>query len=240
MGLMLDTRKGDRYVTRAELADVATPGRTETWHPVPHIELVNSVDTIVRRHGWSIAEERFGLARDQKKMFGVMTLGYSGHPEWTRCIGIRNSHDKSLCAGITAGVSVLVCSNLCFGGTTTLQRRHTSGIDLDEMVGSAMESLMDGFLDLEDSLDRLHDETVTDDEARTFIVKCAEANAIPSCDILPVFQEFKNPKHPEFREPSRWSLLNAFTEVAHKYAPSRSDICHRKLTRMFALDTRHA
>ncbi len=236
MGLMINESAGDKYVDRLHLAQVPTPERTDTWRPIPHIALVESVDSIVRRHGWTIDSERYGLARDQKKMFGVMTIACSGNPEYTRCIGIRNSHDKSLCAGITAGVSVLVCSNLCFGGTTVLQKRHTSGIDLDEMVEAAMSSLEDEYLTLECSIERLRDIPVKDDQARVLIVRAAELNAIPSCDILPVFQEFKSPSHEEFAAPTMWSLLNAFTEVVHKYAPSRSDVCHRQLTRMFGLD----
>ena len=42
--------------------------------------------------------------------------------------------------------------------------------------------------------------------------------------------------HEEFAEPTRWSLLNAFTENAKKYSPGRADICHRGLTRLFGLD----
>ena len=82
----------------------------------------------------------------------------------------------------------------------------------------------------------MHDEPVSDDQARALVVRAAEAGAIPSCDILAVFGEYLEPRHAEFRERSRWSLLNAFTEVAHKYPPSRHDVCHRRLTRLFGLD----
>ena len=36
---------------------------------------------------------------------------------------------------------------------------------------------------------------------------------------MPVFKEFKNPRNPEFSEPTRYSLLNAFTETIKKYTP---------------------
>lgn len=44
-----------------------------------------------------------------------------------------------------------------------------------------------------------------DDEARAAIVRAAEAGAINSSDIVPVYQEFKTPRHDEFAEPTRWS-----------------------------------
>ena len=233
-------RKGDRFVGRAELALVPTPEPTATWRPVPHIEVVRAVESAVRAHGLSIEAERFGLARDSRKMFGVITLGRTGNPEWTRCIGVRNSHDQSFAAGICCGVSVLVCSNLCFGGEHVLRRRHTSGIDLADMARNAACHLSDGFAGLEERLLDLHETQTSDDQARILAVKAAEYGAIPSCDILAVFGEYLEPRHEEFRERSLWSLLNAFTEVAHKYPPSRHDVCHRRLTRLFGLDGRPA
>jgi len=226
----------DRYVDKDALALVPTPASTETWKPVPHIDVVNAVESAISSRGMTIDTERFGLARDCQKMFGVITLARQNNPEWTRCIGIRNSHDQSFAAGICCGVSVLVCSNLCFGGEFVIKRRHTSGIDLPSMVEETMDAMDDSYLSFEEKLLALHDKSVSDDEARIFIVKAAEYGAIPSCDILSVFNEYLEPRHDEFRERSQWSLLNAFTEIAHKYKPARFDICNRRLTRLFALN----
>ena len=226
----------DKYVDRDALALVPTPKPTATWRPVPHIDVVDAVENAIANRGMAIESERFGLARDQQKMFGVLTLTNRSNPEWTRCIGVRNSHDQSFAAGICCGVSVLVCSNLCFGGEFVIKRRHTSGIDLASMVEETMDALADSYNSFEERLLNLHDAPVTDDQARIFIVKAAEYGAIPSCDILAVFNEYLEPRHDEFREHSQWSLLNAFTEIAHKYKPARFDICNRRLTRLFALD----
>ena len=62
-----------------------------------------------------------------------------------------------------------------------------------------------------------------DDEVRSRIVRAAELGAINSSDVVPVFKEFKTPQHEEFAEPTRWSLLNAFTETIKKYTPQRVD-----------------
>ena len=75
-----------------------------------------------------------------------------------------------------------------------------------------------------------------DDEARSSIVRAAELGAINSSDIVPVFKEFKNPRHPEFAEPARYSLLNAFTETIKKYTPLRVDQSYTALNRCFGLD----
>jgi len=237
MGLMMCEGK---FVGRDEIAEVPTPKGTASWHPVPHTEVIDAVTEVVQANDWEIFDEQYGLARDGQRMFGVMRINRSSSREWSRCIGIRNSHDQSLAVGLSAGISVMVCSNLAFGGTMVLKRRHTSRILLKSLVLEAVMELETQFLTLEESAENLKDHYLRDDQARVAIVKAAEANAINSCDILPVFREFKHPRHLDFSEPTGWSLLNAFTETAKKYTPGRSDICHRTLTRLFGLDGKPA
>jgi len=233
-GLLLHC--GSQYVGREEIARVPTPPSTATWHPVPHYEIITMVSKAVESRGWTIANEQYGLARDSKKLFGVMRLGHSGNPEWSRAIGLRNSHDMSIAVGLAAGLNTFVCDNLCFGGSTVIKRRHTSGIDLMALVSGALDTLVEEFITLELEADNLRLYDVTADSARIATVQAAEQGAIPSSDILQVLNEFKHPKHKEFAVPSRWSFLNAFTEVSKKYSPARADVCQRKLTRLFGLD----
>lgn len=230
-----------KFVSRAEVARTDTPSSTATWRPVPHIDVIEAVTEVIKAHRWEIEGEKFGLASAGKRLFGVMELSSSSSPEWHRCIGIRNSHDKSVAVGLSAGVSVLVCSNLAFGGTTVIKRRHTSGIVLAELIDRAVASLEDDFITVETVSEDLKDVYLRDDdEARSCIVRAAELGVINSCDILPVFREFKQPSHEEFSEPTRWSLLNAFTEKIKKYSPQRVDHSYAALNRAFGLDGRKA
>ena len=225
-----------KYVGREEIANVPTPTGTASWHPVAHAEVIDAVTEAVKAHDWQILDEQYGLAREGQRMFGVMRINKSSSQEWSRCIGIRNSHDQSLAVGLAAGISVMCCSNLAFGGAMVLQRRHTRRIELGDLVVEAVEELEMEFLNLETVSEDLKLHEVSADEARAVIVKAAEINAINSCDIVPIFREFQKPSHQEFAEPTRWSLLNAFTEHAKKYSPGRADVCYRGLTRLFGLD----
>ena len=233
MGLIMQEGK---FIGRNEIATIPTPAATTTWKPVPHAEVIDAVTEVVKAHDWQILDEQYGLARDGQRMFGVMRINKSSSPEWSRCIAIRNSHDRSLSVGLAAGISVMCCSNLAFGGTMVLTRRHTSRIELDDLVVSAVNELEMEFLNLETVSEDLKLHEVGADEARAIIVRAAEVNAINSCDIIPIFREFQKPRHEEFAEPTRWSLLNAFTEHAKRYSPGRADLCHRGLTRLFGLD----
>ena len=238
MGLIMQEGK---FVNRDEVARTDTPCSTASWKPVPHIDVIEAVTEVVRAHNWKIEGEKFGLAREGQKMFGVMEIARSSSPEWHRCIGIRNSHDKSFAVGLSAGIVVCVCTNMAFGGTTVIKRRHTSRIDLAQLIERAVASLEDDFLTVETVAEDLKDAYLeNDDEARSCIVRAAELGVINSCDILPVFREFKKPSHEEFQEPTRWSLLNAFTETVKKYTPQRVDRTYLALNRAFGLDGRQA
>ena len=238
MGLIMEEGK---FVNRAEVARIDTPRSSDTWRPVPHIDVIEAVTEVIRAHDWNIEGEKFGLACEGQRLFGVMEISSSSSPEWHRCIGLRNSHDKSLAVGLSAGIAVCVCTNLAFGGTTVVKRRHTSGIVLSELIDRAIASLEDDFLTTETVCEDLKDAYLkNDDEARSSIVRAAELGVINSSDILPVYREFKEPSHEEFAEPTRWSLMNALSEIVKKYSPQRVDYSYRALNRAFGLDGRPA
>ena len=63
-------------------------------------------------------------------MFGVLDL----ETQMEGCrfsIGIRNSHDKSIRLGLTAGLRVFVCSNMAFSGDfRPVLAKHTKSFNL--------------------------------------------------------------------------------------------------------------
>lgn len=235
MGLLMGG--GGHFVQRNDVAVVATPEATETWRPVSHIDVIEAVENVLKARKWEIQEEQFGLARGGDRLFGVMQITSSRNPEWSRCIGIRNSHDKSFSVGLSAGINVMVCSNLAFGGTTVIRRKHTSRIDLEMLVNRAVDSLVAEFDVLENSCNRLkYLDAGSPDEVRALVVRAAEMGVINSSDIVPVFQEFRSPRHEEFAANTRWSLLNAFTEIVKKYTPMRVERTYQVLNQAFGLD----
>ncbi len=238
MGLIM---QDGRFVSRAAVARTDTPCSTATWHPVPHIDVIEAVTEVIKAHDWNIEGEKFGLASNGRRMFGVVEISSSASPEWHRCLGLRNSHDKSFAVGLSAGLVVCVCSNLAFGGTTVIKRRHTSGIILTELIDRAVASLEEDFLTVETVCEDLKDVYLRDDdEARSCIVRAAELGVINSSDIIPTLREFKQPSHEEFREPTRWSLMNALSEIVKKYSPQRADHSFLALNKAFGLDGRKA
>ena len=233
-GLLLS--HGERTLTRQELSLIPTPAPTSTWRPVSHSLVADLAVDESSRRGWHIVSEDYGIGSEGSKMFGVLRFSPEGRNDFTRALGVRNSHDKSLAVGITAGISVLVCSNLAFGGEEVVHRRHTSGIELDGLVHGVFDRMEESFIRLERNAYSLRLKAISIDDARRITVVAAEMKATPSCDILTVLDEFRKPRHEEFKDRTRWSLLNAFTETAKKYSPARYDLCQRKLSTLFTLD----
>ena len=223
-------------VTRDELRRIPTPLSTRSWRPVPHHEVAELVVNEAENRGFCVISEEYGLNTVGTKMFGILRFHPQGHPEFGRALGLRNSHDKSLALGLTVGVSVIVCDNLAFGGETTIHRKHTSGIEIDGMIPRAFDNLIPQYERLEMNVERLKSQKLSLNEARIMVVQSAEIDAIPSCDVLSVLDEFRHPRHVDFSPRTGWSLFNAFTELAKKYSPPRADKCYHRLAAIFGLN----
>ena len=60
-------------------------------------------------------------------------------------IGIRNSHDKSLRLGLTAGLRVFVCSNMAFSGEfTPVLAKHTKSFNLIDTLAVGVDRIQRG------------------------------------------------------------------------------------------------
>ena len=226
---------GAARVDRDTLRTIPTPDPTSSWRPVPHADVADLITGHALALGYQIENEQYGLNPTGTKLFGVLRFHPEGHPEHSRALGFRNSHDKTFALGLTVGLRVMVCDNLCFGGEQTLHRRHTSRIEIEALIPAAFAMLPARFLDLESKVERLKEHFLEEDEEKLLVVRSAERGGIPSGDILAVLKEFYAPRHEEFQPPNAWNLYNAFTETAKKYSPERADLCYRTLGSVFGL-----
>jgi len=213
--------------TRNEVYNIPTPAHTSTWQPVPHRDFIESILENADKAGLTICSEGYGLANKGKRLFGVITFDEGTEHGWS--IGIRNSHDKSLKAGIVAAARVFVCDNLCFSGEFKAEQKHTSNIDINTMIGNAFNKLPERIDNLFKNLERLKMEGLTEDEAKLVIFQSAQNNIIAPSEVLNIWQEFQEPTYSEFKEPTKYNLLMAFTEQAKNYSVGKLDKLHKKL-----------
>jgi hypothetical protein len=107
---------------------------------VHHKEVIDAIKNGIDLFGLDIVRSEYTLAREGMQMFAVWDLN-TGNDDLCWSIGIRNSMNKSLALGITAGTRVFICENLAFDGEFVEFRRHTKGLDQDELEFLAYRSV---------------------------------------------------------------------------------------------------
>lgn len=114
---------GALSATLDDLEAVKTPLSTDTWEPISHSDIVSTLLTEAERVGFKLNRQSFGLSKSGDLMFGVLDFE-GGNDEYGYSVGFRNSHDKSLAAGVCAGQRIFVCDNLALTGEYVEKRRN--------------------------------------------------------------------------------------------------------------------
>lgn len=120
--------------------NVPEPAFTKSWHPISHAKLLDAMESSVELLGAAPISKSYTLSEDGLDMFGTWTLDIEYKDNYLN-IGFRNSMKKHFAVGFCAGRFVIVCSNLQFSGEFIEFRRHTSGLDMDELRQLSMKSL---------------------------------------------------------------------------------------------------
>ncbi len=228
--LFYDGRKTQQIV-RKELVEIPLPEATETFQPIPHYKLVESLEESLAYRHISIVKEEFAVSNDGMKLFGLLELNATY--EGVRfAIGIRNSNDKSMRLGMVAGYRVSVCDNMMFSGEfKPLLAKHTKGFDLIESVSIGVDRIQRGFQPLKESIETKRLVIVSDDEAKILIYQAFIEEKFPITLIKSVHKNYFEPPHEEFQTRNFWSLENAFTESFKELLPLRQYETTAKLGR---------
>lgn len=225
---------GASEVPRTALALVPTPAPTETWRPIPHEEYVRRIEWELPRYGLDVVQEAHALTYDGSRYFGLVQVAREGleHADYSLVIGLRNSHDKSLPAGLVAGSQVFVCDNLAFSGEVQIARKHTPNImrDLPSLVGDALGRLLVMFKTQDERVQRYKTTRLGDAEVHDLIIKALDSKVICASRIPDVLREWREPRYAAFEPRTVWSFFNATTEVlkgALHVLPRRSQALFR-------------
>jgi len=208
-------------IGRTELAQIPVPEATRTHRPVPHHEIVEAlVETLSFRH-IGVVNEEYAVSPDGMKMFGVLDL----ETQMEGCrfsIGIRNSHDKSLRLGLTAGLRVFVCSNMAFSGDfTPVLAKHTKSFNLVDTLTVGVDRIQRNFEPMQRQVELWRKTQITDDAARLiFYSAFIDGKLEAPRSLLPdVHRLYFQPEYEEFSARTMWSLSNAFTSAFKRLDP---------------------
>lgn len=213
MNLMLHC--GSTAVVRDVLNEIQTPEPTASWSPIAHVDLLNVVEGALKKVGLRTGIEAHGLTKDNNRYFGLLeVLGKSKGLGYSRVLGIRNSHDKSMAAGVVAGASVIVCDNLSFSGEVRIVRKHTAHIarDIEAIADTAVQQLLEHWNYQDKRIESYKACSVTDAQAHDLLIRATDTDVCPNRMLPHVLEQWRNPAHAVFKERTAWSLFNAFTE----------------------------
>lgn len=204
-------------VTREQLALVETPDATRSFKPVPHIELIETLEHVLNLNQIAIRKEKeqFALRRDGSTLFGVLQLAYQDTPDGMAALGLRTSNNRTMSIQICAGLSVFVCDNMVFrGDLIALNRKHTAGLHLRTEINHAVLRFQDHFGRLTGEISNLKERTVSDTDAKAILHDVFVKGILPIRLLPEASRLYFEPFVDEFRPRNAWSLHNAFTAVA--------------------------
>lgn len=194
--------------------------RTSTYYPLPHSDFFINAFQVLKSIGIGIVSNSFGLTPKRDRMFMWLETDaqVNGLP---LCIGGRNSYDKSMSAGLCVGTKILVCSNkvlASYENGGVVSRKHTSAENIDELSKEFRELLdfqVEGMDNMFYRLEGAKTSYIANSTAKWKLVDLVLANIIRPTDIPLIWDEYKNPKHEEFKQydETDYGFLMAATEV---------------------------
>src|SRR5574341_1149362 len=203
---------GGKAATRQQVEAVPVPVATKSHRPVAYklaIELLHQ--TIIEKTGLAIRQEAYGLNENGDQLFALTTLE-TGNAEHGLSIGLRQSYNKSLALGVAVGAQVFVCDNLCFRGDAFMVvRKNTVNVlaDFERMLVQQVAASM------------LHYDAMQKDIASMKAKPCELARGfellgraygeglLTDRQARVAFEDWREPRHPEFADRNLWGLYNA-------------------------------
>ena len=201
---------GTNNVSEQDVFNVPAVPFTKTFHPVHHSDVIRAIKEAISVVGMEIVKSEYVLGQDGMRMFGVYDLS-QGTSELSWSIGIRNSMNKSMSLGITAGTRVFVCENLCFSGEFLAFRKHTSGLDTDELAFLAyksMRNMIPRLTAFQKWHEGLKNYPLTEQDAKILLVEIITNSVIPASK----FHQF-NDLYGSVYDDSLWGFHEATTDV---------------------------
>lgn len=214
MTLVLDT-KGAHRVTFDELSRIEAPPPTDSWKPIPHSRVLEVTADSLGQMGFQVEKMDLAVARDGAQFFGTLDLRHNIGDGVTLAVGLRNSTDKSLSAGLCAGERVFVCSNLAFRADISFARKHTTRVeeDFNVQVVKAILALRQYSQLSTGRIQAMQARELSEVEADSLMLRAYERGIVGARLLPQLISEWREPSFEEFRPRTAWSFFNCFTHV---------------------------
>ena len=215
---ILNLHSGGSIVSREELALIEIPPATQTWHPVKHVDVLDSVTSTLEGAGYTIEKQSLALSHHGNRFFATLDLSTQITSGISLAVGVRNSQDKSFPIGFCAGNRVFCCSNLSFHSDITIARKHSrfGNQRYVEALAKAVSALPSYQASATSWISRLTQWTLSPEMADSIILRAYEMDLIGARMLPDLIKEVRHPEFPEFDPNTAWGLWNCFTTCLRK------------------------
>jgi|TARA_R100000455_G_C6270947_1_gene126982 hypothetical protein len=215
------TQCGSKHCSLEQLLTIPEPQKTNTYTPLNHYDFALNVYTVASDilKGYRFDGDSYALSSDGQKMFGVITylkINPNADEDLKVAIGLRNSYDKSMSAGLVIGSTVLVCDNLVFSGDIKVMRKHQGDDmheDLHDQIVTAVYKSQHNFHQIQEDVQAMKSRPMSQDQKYEFIGRLTGEGVLSATQSTAAFKELWKPSHQEFTEDTLWAGYNCVTEA---------------------------
>jgi hypothetical protein len=216
-------------VTRDALAALPEPKPQGPNHsPIPHADLVKTIDAEIAARGYRQVGSTFALSKNGQKIFGVIDMvdvgGNDNGMDMAPALGFRASNDRTLALKIVAGGRVAVCDNLALmGDMIALHKMHTPSLNLPEAIHVAFGRFLQQWNHLAIHVGILGATNLPVNEARAIAFQVFADGVLPVHLLDDVNRSYFAPDGADVTAfgSTRWGLYNAFTRAMRTMSAAR-------------------
>jgi len=220
---------GAQIVTREDLKQYVTPEATETFKPVGHSQLVETLTQVMQDRGLFITREQFAV--QSHKLFGTFDLEWQRMEDYGAAVGFRHANDKSMPITIAVGARVFVCDNMAMLGELITVRKHTSKLNLGEEMDRAMYKYIQGFRRLQDDIQVWKDSPVEERRGKLLIYDVFKQKILPLKLFHPTVATWEAVTKDNS---TAWALQNACTQHIKTLTPAPAFRATARLAKFFS------
>lgn len=199
--------------TKEQVGLVPLPEETSSYKPLPHLQLINSIEELSEKFIGKPAGIELGINKKGTKMFGTLDILDFETEDRRFVVGFRNSYDKTLAAGVCFGAKVFVCDNLAFSGEITILRKHTKNI-IEDLIGMLVQKFMvakSQYEVINKQLNLLAELPISRIKMSHLAGKAAYKRILTPTQITSIMREIKGSKH--FLGENMYSFYNHGTQA---------------------------
>jgi hypothetical protein len=193
------------------------------WKPLPHADLVDTIHEKVYERGLEILDEKWWVAgKDLQRLQGDLSLRFSDFtpPDGMGFnLGVQHSNGGEHALKFAVGATVFICKNGMVSGDFAVKRKHTLNLDIQEVVGSGLDTYTHMVKELPEQKTRLENRGLVEADVNQILMDAGREGIMPWSRIGEVDAQYRKPRFSEFSENNAWSLYNAFTWVVQKCPP---------------------